>query len=74
MTGPMRLSFTLSTTEHARIDVLDLAGRRVVHRALEGLAPGTHSVELRERLPAGIYVVQLTQGARHARAKVCIVR
>lgn len=69
------LSFSLATREPARIELLDVAGRRVLARELTGLDPGNHLLELGSgvRLPAGIYLVRLKQGTRSVTGKAAIV-
>lgn len=50
----------------ARIEVLDLAGRRVLTRELGGLGPGSRVVALPEAraLPPGVYLVCVRHGGR----------
>jgi hypothetical protein len=69
--GPVALSVTLPDAREARLDVLDLAGRRVAGRAIGALGAGRHTVVLAEaaRLPVGLYVVQLTQGGAARRVR-----
>jgi hypothetical protein len=57
--------FTLPSAERAMLEVIDIAGRRVVEREVGSLGAGPHSVDLsRDRvLPSGLYLVRLTQGA-----------
>jgi hypothetical protein len=63
--GDVHVSLGLAGDGPGRIEVLDLAGRRVVFRDLT-LGPGRHVVSLPEarRLPAGIYAVRVTEGPR----------
>ncbi len=60
----------------ARLDVLDIAGRRVVTREVGALGPGTHSVRIAEldRLPAGVYLLRLAQGGETVSARMVRVR
>lgn len=66
--------FVLSTAEEARIELLDIGGRRVADRELGSLGPGRHDVDFAEAgsIPPGVYLIRLTQGraVRLARAVV----
>lgn len=71
-----RVWFTLADGGPARLELLDLAGRRL--RALEvgHLGPGLHHVDL-ERIAAlrpGLYLLRLTQAGRHATGKLVVTR
>ena len=70
--GSLLVQFTLPTTAPARLELLDVAGRRVASHEIGSQGPGRHTVELGERqhLASGLYLVRLTQGAnvRVARA------
>jgi hypothetical protein len=71
-----RVWFTLAHGAPARIELLDLAGRRL--RALEvgHLGPGLHHVDL-ERTAAlrpGLYLLRLTQAGRHTTGKLVVTR
>jgi len=71
----LHVTFTLPSTTPARLELLDVGGRRV--RALEvgALGPGRHTVNLAENrgVPAGIYWVRLTQGADHQHRRVSVI-
>jgi hypothetical protein len=67
--------FTLEDDGPARLEVLDLAGRRV--RSLEaGAGPGRHHVELdcARSLGPGLYLVRLTQAGRAVTRKLVVTR
>jgi hypothetical protein len=72
--GPLTLSFSLAHSSPARLELVDLSGRRVFVRQVGDLGAGSHVVRLDSALPAGIYVVRLTQGARTLTTKATIVR
>jgi len=74
--GRFLLAFSLATREPARIEVMDIAGRRMLTRDLTGLVPGSHVLALdeRARFPAGIYLVRIGQGTRRVTGKAAIVR
>jgi hypothetical protein len=68
----VRLSFTLSSSAPATLDVMDIAGRRVWSQRLQGLGPGPHVVGL-DRAGigrAGLYFARLTQSGRARTTRV----
>lgn len=73
--GRVVLAYTLATREPARVELLDVAGRRLFARDLTGLEPGDHTLAIDDhvRLPAGIYLVRLSQGGGRAAGKTAIV-
>jgi hypothetical protein len=74
--GAREVAFTLATTEPARLEVYDLAGRRMLLRDFRGVGPGRYRVGVPEAAGwrAGIYFARLAQGASSARAKWCLLR
>jgi len=74
--GVFTLSFTLPSSEAARLIVVDLAGRRVSDQVISGRGAGTHTIELgRTRpLPVGVYLVRLAQAGRSVGTKVVVTR
>ena len=74
--GPVRVSFALPDASPARLELLDIAGRRILHQEVGSLGPGRHIVELHARteLPAGIYLLRLTHGGRSLTATACVLR
>src|SRR5438093_1584654 len=66
--GKLKVSFSLASGEPARLELLDIAGRCVLARQLAGLEPGDHTFGFDEagRLPPGIYMIRIAQGARSA--------
>ncbi len=74
--GRLLLLFSIATRERVRIEVMDVAGRRLYARDLTGLAPGDHTLALEEslRFPSGIYMVRLAQGGLRVLGKAAIVR
>jgi hypothetical protein len=70
------VAFTLPDAEPARLQFVDVSGRRVVDRRLAGLGPGPHVVSVEEArgLPAGLYFVRLTHGGRTLTNRAVIVR
>jgi len=67
---------TLPKIAAARLEVIDIGGRRVLERPLENEAAGTEAIELARsgQLPAGVYIVRLTQGTNTVTARVVIRR
>jgi probable HAF family extracellular repeat protein len=59
------VAFALPTPGPARLDVLDVMGRRVASREWVSLEAGAHTIPLgaEVRLPPGVYVVRLTFAA-----------
>ena len=72
----MAVAFTLPSAAPARLEVIDVAGRRVSFRDAGALGAGRHSVAFTESAQwrPGIYLVRLTQGRSSLTAPVCIVR
>jgi hypothetical protein len=74
--GAMTVAFALPSGEPARLDLIDVAGRRVASRSVGSLGAGPHSVRLfgPELLPAGVYLLRLGQGDRVVTAKAVVTR
>jgi len=66
------LEMETSNTFAHRLDVLDLAGRRVAHRDLLGLEPGRHVVRLGLALPPGVYMISLSQAGERRAARAVV--
>jgi len=74
--GEATVVFTLPGDETARIEIVDVRGRRVQTRDLGSLGPGTHTLRIAERggLAAGVYLVRLSYGARTLTGKMAVLR
>jgi hypothetical protein len=78
--NPSRLglvvSFSLATAEPARIDALDIAGRRLRSLELDRPRPGVQRIraDLPDPLPPGLYHIRLVQGPRTASARAVVIR
>jgi hypothetical protein len=74
--GSPVLAFTLADGSPATIEVLDLAGRRVMRRDVGGLGEGRHVLALDggARLAPGAYVMRLRQAGRVLTARGVVVR
>jgi hypothetical protein len=72
----LSVAFTLPNAAPARLELLDVGGRRIVDRRLEGWAAGAHVVDLdmRGTLPAGTYFVRLTHGGDVLTARGVVIR
>jgi hypothetical protein len=75
-TGPLTVSFALSTSDPALLEVLDVSGRRLMQREVGSMGAGTHVVRLDEgrSLASGIYWLRLRQGARVLLARGAVMR
>ena len=71
----LSVAFTLPAAAPARLEVLDVSGRRVVAREVGSLGPGRHTLDLAEgrRLAPGLYLVRLTQGANARVRRVAVI-
>jgi hypothetical protein len=72
--GGLNVEFTLPEEAPARLDLLDVAGRRVASREMGPLGPGHHTVRLADGLPVGVYLIRLTQGVRLATSWAVVLR
>jgi hypothetical protein len=71
----LRVSFSLSDRKAATLSLFDVTGRRLAERRVDGMGPGWHVLELGgSRLPAGLYVIRLTQGGRSFTTRAALVR
>ena len=69
----VRVSFALDRAGEGRLDLFDMAGRRLASDHVVG-ASGEITLAGTRRLPAGLCFVRLASQARHATARVPIVR
>lgn len=69
------LSFSLPTRAPARLELLDVTGRRVLARDLIGLGAGPQVLDLGSSagFRAGIYMIRITQDGHHIKGKTAIV-
>lgn len=69
-----RVELSLPTAADARLELFDLAGRRVWAREVGSLGTGVHRIEVRERsLAAGVYTLRLVQGSERRAAKIVVL-
>ena len=71
--GALHVLFGLADRRPARIEVVDVAGRRVILREVGDLGPGQHQMELGSGLRAGIYLVRLTQGEQTRKMRAAVL-
>ena len=69
-----RIAFVLPALAPARLELLDVAGRRVWRREVGALGPGRQSVALDETIPPGVYLLRLTQGRASVTARAVLLR
>jgi hypothetical protein len=62
--------------ETATLDLIDVAGRRVLRREVGSLGPGPHSVTLEAAPPIrpGLYFLRLARGPRVLTDRVAVIR
>jgi hypothetical protein len=72
----LTVTISLPDAAPARLEVHDVAGRRVVSREVGGLGAGRHTVEMGEArsLSPGLYLVRLVRGAEFRATRVAVVR
>jgi len=72
--GPgLTVSFSLASDAPATLAAFDISGRRVASREVGALGLGHHVVRL-GRVPAGVYVIRLTQAGRSLTARAVVTR
>lgn len=69
------VGFALPIKAAARLELIDVMGRVVVGREVGSMGVGPHVVDLSSgrRLPAGLYLVRLTQGAESRVTRVTVL-
>ncbi len=74
--GHVTVAFSLAADGPASLEVLDVAGRRLVHREVGSMGPGNHMLPLGPgfRPAPGVYIVRLLQGDRIASATSVVAR
>jgi hypothetical protein len=68
------VSFVLASDARARLELVDVSGRRLLDREVGSLGAGEHRVDLSTdgRVPPGLYFLRLTQGTRSAMSRVAV--
>ena len=72
----LAVAFSLPDALPARLEVLDLTGRRVGSLEVGSLGAGSHVVRLGEGrpVPAGVYLLRLTRAGQTLTAKAVVIR
>ena len=70
------MAFSLASGAPATLELFDIAGRRVLSRAVGALGAGDHVVGLGgdRHLPAGVYLLRLSQGTRSVSRRALVTR
>jgi VCBS repeat-containing protein len=71
--GLLSLEFALAGSGAATMELIDVAGRRVVKWPVGEMGPGRHTLALKQRLPIGVYLARLTEGPRVRTAKIAVI-
>jgi hypothetical protein len=73
--GRFSVAFALPTNEPARLELLDVTGRRVASREVGSLGPGRHQLALDggAHLPPGVYLVRLVQAQTTRTTRVVVI-
>ena len=74
--GALWLRLALPSAEAARLELFDVAGRRVASREVAGLGPGLHRYRWDEtsRLSSGLYLLRFSTAREVVRARVILLR
>jgi hypothetical protein len=72
--GSIALEIALPAPGDARLEMFDVAGRRVDTRDLSGLTRGIHPVGIPAQLANGVYWARLHQGTSMKTARVVVLR
>ena len=67
--------FSLASAEAAKLELINVSGRRWAMREVGSLGPGRHSVTFGAggRIPPGIYLARLTQGGHSLTRRVAVL-
>ena len=73
--GALRVAFSVPGAGPARIELIDVSGRRVESREIESPNGGEHAIQLApERVAPGVYVIRLTQGGSSVSARTVLTK
>ncbi len=72
----LRIAFTLPDAAPARLELLDVSGRRLRSVDVTSFGPGTHQLDLgRDGMPSpGLYWVRLTHAGRMVVRRFAVIR
>jgi galactose oxidase-like protein len=71
--GRLTLWCSVPAAGPARLEVLDVAGRKVATRDLDWSAPGAMQVSVTPALPSGLYLARFSQGGRSVLTRVSVI-
>jgi hypothetical protein len=73
--GDLRVQFSLPVGQPASLELIDVAGRRLVSEWVGSRGTGVHRVDLGagRRFAAGVYLIRLTQGDQSVTRRVVLV-
>jgi predicted CXXCH cytochrome family protein len=68
--------FSLPNSEAALLEIYDVRGRQILARKVGSMGPGLHSLDFDwgKNIPAGVYLVRLTQGGRSHTKQATLLR
>ncbi len=71
----LTVTFALPGASPARLELVDVSGRRVAWREVGALGAGRHTVDLAEgrRVAPGFYILRLTQGGELRTRRVLVI-
>src|SRR5262245_28367729 len=72
--GTLRVSYSLPSNAPAALEVYDVTGRQLSSRDIGGAGLGLHTAKLADWMPAGVYVVRLSQAGRSMATRISVVR
>jgi DNA-binding beta-propeller fold protein YncE len=73
--GSVMLELSVPSSSPASVDVIDVSGRTVIHESVvAGTGNRTIVLEKARGLPAGVYLIRLSQSGMQAFQRLCIVR
>jgi hypothetical protein len=73
--GPVAVAFDLPTPADARLELIDIGGRRMLARDVGSLGAGRHELALAadRRLAAGLYMLRLSQGGETRTRRLVVI-
>jgi len=74
--GAPLIAFTLADATPATVEIMDVAGRRILRRDIVGLGAGRHIIRLEQtaRLSPGFYLIRLRQAGRDVLARGTVIQ
>jgi hypothetical protein len=74
--GDGLVRFSLTGSGPARLELLDVSGRRIARRELDSFGPGRHEIRFEPlvRLAAGVYLLRLVEGTETRTARATVMR